>query len=878
MTTTVLFKFVTPDGTPIADTEFTVTLRKAAFHKDEQGLIYPDDVIGVTAADGTCELGLKPANKPYYLTMNLEDTDHEEKCGSGIRFRFMVPTSDNPVSIRDLIVTDPTWSQTWDEEAMAIIVDAKASAQASADRAKADADRAELSAENTEEFAIRAEAAAVAADASKTAAAGSASAAAGSATAASGSATNAANSATAAAGSATTAGQHKDAAAASATAASGSAAAALASQNAAKTSETNAKTSETNAKQSETAAAGSATAASVSATASANSATASQTSRLASEAARDAAKTSETLARQYAVNPEDVPVSGSNYSAYHWAKKAEAMAGDKQPLNAKLTALSELVLQANEMIISGGADSLTAIATSATGRAVLGGTPAEGRVALDALGVGQFGLGATNAVGTSPESLDSATLANGVYRVDVPAAGFKGLPQAAYGVWTNRLNTTVAVSQLALNYNTSDLYVRNDTGQNFNLMIRQGSFGIGSGQTPTLTDLTATWAAGFYVIPANAPGLPTEAAATGGVFLALRVNFGILISLSVSAEGRMTWTGARSGATGAVTWSPIGTGAHGLGLTTNPALSDFADASIGSGFFTGFSAGHPQATPNGPPGATLAGGLSILAIGGVSASYKGFLAIQNNMSGGGQKTFIGAKAAAGAPVWREVLHAGDYGIGGRVVAANANLNTMLDAGNYWTPVNTTNGPYASGTGNAQGYLEVIPHTTTGYLIQRFTSINAPTVTWLRRQGAGVWADWEMQFTQSTVVGVVEQIAGKPTGAIVQRVENANGKAVKYADGTLICWQQQTGSTVCSSGQYGSLFYSPYVSLTYPVPFVGFLPVVSASCVYAGTENGVTALAMCTNQQGTLVSCAFQVQGGLATAGGRVGYIAVGRWY
>lgn len=774
------------------------------------------------------------------------------------------------------------------------VEDDVAAAQAAAEAAEASELVAEASKNQAGTSATDAAASATAADGSNTAAQAAKTAAETAKTAAEAAKTAAETARNAAQASQTAAGT-------SATNAGNSATAALASQNAAKTSETNsktsetnAKTSETNAKASETAADGSKTAAATSATNAAGSATAAQTARTgaeaaqtaadtaktASETAKTAAQTSATLAQQWAVNPVDQPVSDTRYSAYHWATKAKASAdAAAAATGARLTSIATAVMAVNDMLIADSTTTMAKLSTSESGRTVLTGTPAQGLTALNGLAIGQYGFGATAAVGTSPESLDQNTLPNGVYRVDVPAGGFKGLPQAAYGVWTNRLNTTVAVSQIALNYNTSDLYIRNDTGQNFNLVLRQGSFGVGSGQTPTLTDLTATWNSGFYVVPVNAPGLPAEAASTGAVFLALRVNFGILISLSVSAESRMTWTGARSGATGAVTWSPAGMGSNGLGLSTAPTLTDFADSTIGSGFFTGFTAGHPQATPNGPPGATLAGGFSILAIGGVSASYKGFLAIQNNMSGSGQKTYIGAKAASGAPVWREVLHAGDYGIGGRIIAANADLNTMLNAGNYWTPVNTTNGPYASGTGNAQGYLEVIPHTTTGYLIQRFTSINAPTVTWLRRQGAGVWADWEQQFTQSTIVGTVDQTGGKPTGAIIQYVNNANGQAIKYADGTLICWQRRTVSTVCNSGAYGQLFYAPYVTLTYPVPFVGEIPVVNPSIVWAGADGaGVGALALITSQIGSLTTCTLQAQGGTNTAGGRVGYMAIGRWY
>jgi hypothetical protein len=42
------------------------------------------------------------------------------------------------------------------------------------------------------------------------------------------------------------------------------------------------------------------------------------------------------------------------------------------------------------------------------------------------------------------------------------------------------------------------------------------------------------------------------------------------------------------------------------------------------------------------------------------------------------------------------------------------------------------------------------------------------------------------YTRSNILGTVSQLAGVPTGAIIQRGSNANGEFVRYADGTMIC--------------------------------------------------------------------------------------------
>ena len=66
-------------------------------------------------------------------------------------------------------------------------------------------------------------------------------------------------------------------------------------------------------------------------------------------------------------------------------------------------------------------------------------------------------------------------------------------------------------------------------------------------------------------------------------------------------------------------------------------------------------------------------------------------------------------------------------------------------------------------------------------------LNAANLT---RAGSPVYA-------QSTILGTVSQSAGVPTGAIIQRGSNSNGRFVRFADGTQICTREidyDTGGT------------------------------------------------------------------------------------
>lgn len=168
--TAVLFKFSHPDGSPVADTEFSITARKPGFQEDlpDQGIIIPDVLVRTTDAQGEATVNLLPIEMSYYLTMDLGRAQDEDGCVAGFRYRFRVPDSATPVDITDLVVTDPTWSQPWDEKALGIIIEAKVVAVDAAEAAKLSAQEAAATAATIatdkveiEQFAIRAEAGAV---------------------------------------------------------------------------------------------------------------------------------------------------------------------------------------------------------------------------------------------------------------------------------------------------------------------------------------------------------------------------------------------------------------------------------------------------------------------------------------------------------------------------------------------------------------------------------------------------------------------------------------------------------------------------------------------------------------------------------------------
>lgn len=768
MTTTVLFQFSTPDGQPIADTEFVVTLRKAAFHNSEQGLIYPEDVVGVTDTMGQASLELKPANKPYYLSMDLNGHEYADACqGGAFRWRFYVPVSEHPVSVRDLIVTDPTWSQTWDEEALQIIIDAKANAQASADRAKASEIAAAASAVQASDEATKAAnqatdaaASAAAALASKNAAAVSQNAANNSAISAKGDADRAAASATAAAGSQT-------AAATEAVAANNSA-------TAAKTSETNAKNSETNAAGSASAAATSATNAGSSAAAAATSATNANTAKTGAEAARD-------LAEKWASNPEDQVVQNGKYSAMHWAKKAETYAGS----------VVGVISDQGAWDASGGVyPSKPSNSTfwKVTVAGVVGGIDyGVGDTLMFSLALDDFyKIDNTEAV-TSVNGMTGAVTVTkshvGLGNVDNTSDANKPVSTAQQialngklslsgGEMTGELKFAPIVEVASVN-GVVDLSTANS-----NLFHISGSgsiTGIGPGRTGQRRTVRFTGAAtlvsGASFQLARYANHTTQAGDIAE-FTCINTNVWVCTAYFPIDGQPYEPVAVSHGGTGGTTQAEARSG---LGLGTSAVLdttTSTQDATIGrvmrigDGGFTGrviSVSGTPDLNTYTTPGRY---GFGNGVTNGPAAGVAYYMDVMSHTplvrqtlwgmttTGDVPNTRYSRASADGVnwTPWVRQMNHGDFGVGGSAIALTATTLASLTATQYvTTSAATTDVPTGAGTAEGQGYCEHIQHVNASYATQTWSQLNTG-VKYTRTKSAGVWTAWTRLLATGDVSG------------------------------------------------------------------------------------------------------------------------------
>ena len=126
------------------------------------------------------------------------------------------------------------------------------------------------------------------------------------------------------------------------------------------------------------------------------------------------------------------------------------------------------------------------------------------------------------------------------------------------------------------------------------------------------------------------------------------------------------------------------------------------------------------------------------------------------------------------------------------------------------------------------------------------------------------------FNQGNIVGTVSQSAGVPTGAIIESDSNVNGEYVKYADGTMICWNYAL-TTQASSTATGSMFRTTAVSTwTFPVAFL-VAPVVSGQA-----ESNTRILTFDTPTTTTVDFRHHSATTSATLVGNRL--TAIGQWY
>lgn len=125
------------------------------------------------------------------------------------------------------------------------------------------------------------------------------------------------------------------------------------------------------------------------------------------------------------------------------------------------------------------------------------------------------------------------------------------------------------------------------------------------------------------------------------------------------------------------------------------------------------------------------------------------------------------------------------------------------------------------------------------------------------------------YCRSNVLGPVAQAAGVPTGALIETGSGANGRFLRFADGTLICTIEALAVANCATAD-GTIFRSAGVTWTYPSVFVQ-PPVLSGTV--ADADCWISAAAP------SVTSCSLRARSSVSKSGAlTIRAVAHGRWF
>lgn len=165
-----------------------------------------------------------------------------------------------------------------------------------------------------------------------------------------------------------------------------------------------------------------------------------------------------------------------------------------------------------------------------------------------------------------------------------------------------------------------------------------------------------------------------------------------------------------------------------------------------------------------------------------------------------------------------LMAVGAFGLGGSAIlyGASDDLNDLppnshffrFDAGSS-LPANT---PF---DGFGAGYQIYRSNSLRIQVVHQFSGSNNAN-TYMRSRTSEGWGPWVLSYDQSTILGSVSQVAGEPTGALVERGSNANGEYVRFADGTQFCTNSNAAIT------------------TAPAPFAGPITKIDGDKLWIGT--------------------------------------------
>ncbi|MFW8636716.1 pyocin knob domain-containing protein [Cribrihabitans pelagius] len=219
----------------------------------------------------------------------------------------------------------------------------------------------------------------------------------------------------------------------------------------------------------------------------------------------------------------------------------------------------------------------------------------------------------------------------------------------------------------------------------------------------------------------------------------------------------------------------------------------------------------------------------------------------------------------------KLLKANAYGWGGKALTVpNDNLDDITVAGNYFLTTavlaaSTLPAGHGFSSGSCLIHFQFNADNSAQFLIAHGTGY-----AFTRIKDGGVWQPWALLYSNTSLLGTVSQSGGTPTGAVIERGNNASGEYVRFADGTQVCWSN--GFTADSTAATGNVFaWANYQTWNFPAAFI-VSPLVSVG----GRSNALS----CWGSAGGIsaskadIGCMTTISQTART----VSAVAVGRWF
>ncbi|UCZ87157.1 hypothetical protein LGQ10_12945 [Pseudomonas sp. L5B5] len=266
-----------------------------------------------------------------------------------------------------------------------------------------------------------------------------------------------------------------------------------------------------------------------------------------------------------------------------------------------------------------------------------------------------------------------------------------------------------------------------------------------------------------------------------------------------------------------------------------PPASDF-NGRIGSGFYgwAGSYAGAPRADVNG----------EFLMLQGAAVAQR---ATQLALSHDSDEAWFRRDTGGWQP-WKKLLMQGDFGVGAKNLLTCIDANNVAENGELLVYPGTLNGP------NPGVY---------GTLRTSFYDKSTGNWTQLILSTAG-----DKMFCRGCINGGIQ-----PWMRINEEsITNSNGTAVKFSDGTMMCWKESSTIQTTSNQVSTGVFLGAAEIFTFPVPFVT-IGVVIASVSYSAYAYCWGAVGEGNNPN----QCRVAGFSHAANAQYQARYLAVGRW-